>query len=78
MLDGTFPEDSKTAEVAPVYKKKKRNDKNNYRTVRICQVLEKLMKGSSTIKCMTILIAFFQNTNVDLGKGIVLNTVSFI
>ena len=28
LLDGTFPEDFKTAEVVPVYKKKKRTDKN--------------------------------------------------
>ena len=30
LLDGKFPEDLKTAEVVPVYKKKKRTDKNNY------------------------------------------------
>ena len=30
LLGGTFPEDLKTAEVVPVYKKKKRTDKNNY------------------------------------------------
>ena len=35
LLDGTFPEDLKTAEVVPVYKKKKRTDKNNYRPVSI-------------------------------------------
>ena len=35
MLDGTFPEDLKTAEVVLVYKEKKRTDKNNYRPVRI-------------------------------------------
>ena len=29
------------------------------------------MKGPSTIKCMTILTVFFQNTIVDLGKGTV-------
>ena len=29
LLDGAFSEDLKTAEVAPVYKKKKRTDKNN-------------------------------------------------
>ena len=31
LLDGTFPEDLKTAEVVPVYKKKKRTGKNYYR-----------------------------------------------
>ena len=31
LLDGTFPEDLKTKEVAPVYQKKKHTDKNNYR-----------------------------------------------
>ena len=35
LLDGTFPEDLKTAEIVYVYKKKKRTDKNNYKPVSI-------------------------------------------
>ena len=78
MLDGTFPEDSRTAEVVPGYKKKKRTDKNNGSPVSILSNIVKFTKGSSAVKCMTILTAFFQNTNADLGKGTVLSTVSFI
>ena len=33
--DGSFSEDLKTAEVTPVYKKKKRTDKSNYRPASI-------------------------------------------
>ena len=35
LLDGVFPEDLKTAEVVPVYKKRKCTDKRNYRSVSI-------------------------------------------
>ena len=36
------------------------------------------MKDPFTIKCMIILAEFFQNANVNLGKGTVLSSVSFI
>ena len=37
----------------------------------------KFMKGPSTIKCITILIEFSLDNNVDLRKSTVLSTVSF-
>ena len=39
---GTFPEDLKTAEVTPVYKKKKCSDKNNYRSASILSNISKM------------------------------------
>ena len=78
LLDGTFPEDLKTAEVVPVYKKKKRTDKNNYRPVSILSNISKIYERSFYNQMYAILTAFFQNTNADLGKGTVLSTVSFI
>ena len=42
LLDGTFPEDLKTAEVVPVYKKKKCTDKNSYRPVSILSNISKI------------------------------------
>ena len=45
MLDGTSP-DIKTAEVVPVYKKKKRTDKNNDRPVSILSNTSKIYERS--------------------------------
>ena len=45
MLDGTSP-DIKTAEVVPVYKKKKRTDKNNDRPVSILSNTSKIYEWS--------------------------------
>ena len=70
LLDGTFPEDFKTAKVVPVYKKKKRTDK--------CQIFKKFMNLPSTMKYMTILTEFSGNSNMDLGKVTVLSPVFFI
>ena len=46
LLHGTFPEFLKTAEVVPVYEKKKRADKNNYRPVRIWSNLSRIYEWS--------------------------------
>ena len=42
-LDGTFPEDSKTAEAVNVYNATKCTDKNNYRLVSIMSNISKFM-----------------------------------
>ena len=42
LLNGTFPEDLKIAEVVPVYKKKKRTGKNNNRPVSILSNISKI------------------------------------
>ena len=44
--NGTLPEDLKTAEVVPFYKKKKRTDKNNYRSVSILSNISKIYEKS--------------------------------
>ena len=46
LLDETFPEDLKTAEVAPIHKKKKRTDKNSYRPVSILSNISKIYERS--------------------------------
>ena len=70
LLDGTFPENLKTAEVKPVYKKQKRTDKNNYRPISILSNISKIFERS------------FYNQMYDyfdsILKGTVLRTVSFI
>ena len=54
--DGTFPEDLRTVEVVPVFKKKigltKIKDPSEF-----CQIFQ---KAPSTIQCMTILTGFYQ------------------
>ena len=42
LLDGTFPEELKTAKVAPFYKNKNCTDKNNYRLVSIWSNISKI------------------------------------
>ena len=46
LLVGTFSEDLKTAEVVPVYKKKKGTHKNNYRPVSILSNISKMFEVS--------------------------------
>ena len=46
LLDGTSPEDLKTAEVVPVHKKKKSTGKNNYRAVSILSNISKIYERS--------------------------------
>ena len=58
LLDGTFPEELKTAKVAPFYKNKNCTDKNNYRPVNIWSNISKIYGSPSTIKCMTIMTEF--------------------
>ena len=78
LLDGTFPEDLKTAEVADFYRKKKLTAKNNCRPVSILSNISKIYERSFYNQMYDILTEFSRNTNVDLGKGTVLSTVSFI
>ena len=46
LLDGTFPEDLKTAEIVPVYKKKKHTDKSTYRSLSILSNTSKIYESS--------------------------------
>ena len=46
LLDGIFLEDLKSVEVVPVYKKKKRTDKNNYRPLSILSNISKIYERS--------------------------------
>ena len=57
LLDGTFPEDLKRAEVVLVHKK---NALTKIITglLAFYQIFQKFLKGPSTTKCMTILTAF--------------------
>ena len=76
--DGSFSEDLKTAEFTPVYKKKKRTDKNSYRPASVLSNISRNCEDLYTIKCMAILTEFPRNTNVNLGKGTAFSTASFI
>ena len=78
LLDGTFPEDLKTAEVVPVHKKKKRTDKNNYRPVSILSNISKIYERSFYNQMYDYFDSIFSKYQCGLGKGTVLSTVSFI
>ena len=78
LLDGTFPEDLKTAKFVPVYKKKKSTDKNNYRPVSILSNISKIYERSFYNQMYDYFDNIFSKYQCGLGKGTVLNAVSFI
>ena len=63
LLDGTFLEDLKTTEVVPVYKKKKRTDKNNYRPVSILSNISKIYEMSFYSQMYDYYDSIFQTIN---------------
>ena len=78
LLDGTFPEDLKTAEVVPVHKKKKRTDKNNYRPVSILSNISKIYERSFYNQMYDYFDSIFSKHQCGFRKCTVLSTVSFI
>ena len=69
LLDGTFPEDLKTAEVVPVYKKKKRTDKNNYRPVSILSNISKIYERSFYNQMYDYFDSIFSKYQCGFSKG---------
>ena len=69
LLDGTFPEDLKTAEVVPVYKKKKRTDKNNYRPVSILSNISKIYERSFYNQMYDYFDSIFSKYQCGFRKG---------
>ena len=69
LLDGTFPEDLKTAEVVPVYKKTKRNDKNNYRSVSILSNISKIYERFFYNQMCDYLDSIFSKYQCGFRKG---------
>ena len=69
MLDGTFPEDLKIAEVVPVYKKKKRTDKNNCRPVSILSDISKIYERSFYNQIYDYFDSIFSKYQCGFRKG---------
>ena len=69
MLDGTFPEDLKTAEVAPAHKKKERTDKNNYRPVSILSNISKIYEMSFYNQMYDYFDSIFSKYQCGFMKG---------
>ena len=70
----TFPLELKKADVTPIFKKKDRNNVENYRPVSILPN-RKYTKDASMIKCINISITYSQNGDVDSAKALAHNTV---
>ena len=69
MLDGTFPEDLKTAKFVPVYKKKKSTDKNNYRPVSILSNISKIYERSFYNQMYDYFDSIFSKYQCGFRKG---------
>ena len=69
MLDGTFPEDLKTAEVAPVCKKKKRTEKTNFSPVSILSNISKTYETSFYNQMYDYLDSIFSKYQCRFRKG---------
>ena len=69
LLDGTFLEDLKTTEVVPVYKKKKRTDKNNYRPVSILSNISKIYERSFYNQMYDYFDSIFSKYQCGFRKG---------
>ena len=78
LLEGTFPEDLKTAKVVPVYKKKKHTDKNSYRPVSILSNISKIYERSFYNQMYDCFDSIFSKYQYGFRKGHSLSTVSFI
>ena len=69
LLGGTFPEDLKTAEVVPVYKKKKHTDKNSYRPVSILSNISKIYERSFYNQMYDYFDSIFSKYQCGFRKG---------
>ena len=69
LLDGKFPENLKTAEAVPVYKKKKRIDKNNYTPVDISSNISKIYESSFYNQMYDYLDRNFSKCQCGFRKG---------
>ena len=63
-----FPSCLKTTDITPIYKKRKRDMKDNYRPVNILPVLSKLYERYMFKQISEFLKIFSQKINVDSGK----------
>ena len=72
IFDATFPSEFKNADLIPVFKKKDRNNFENYRPVSILPDLSKIYE-----RCLydQMYKYFDQNGNVDFIKALAQNTV---
>ena len=70
---GKFPSEIKLADVTSVFKKENWTNKENYRPISILSKLPKIFE-----RCLTnflyFLISYFQNTNTDLEKALMLKS----
>ena len=64
-----FTEDLKTAEVVPVYKKKKRTEKNNYRPVSILSNTSKIYERSFYNQMYGYFVSIFSKYQCGFRKG---------
>ena len=72
-----FPSDLKVADVNPVFKKKSKTSKDNYRLISILPNIPNIlpyMKDPFTTKCRLTLIISYLNINVDFAKDLTHNT----
>ena len=66
----------KTADIMPIYKKGKRDLKDNYKPVSILPVFQSYKKEACLSKYSSFLKLFSQKTNVDLEKATAHNNTS--
>ena len=71
-----FPDILKSAEVKPVFKKKSRIDKENYRSVSILPVICKIFERLIFKPLIMLVNQSFLNISADFGKVIVHNIVN--
>ena len=69
-----FPSDLKLADVTPVYKKKSKNSKDNYRPVSILSNISKIYESVFMIKISSSSILYCPNINVGFLEATTHNT----
>ena len=73
MNKGVFPDALKHADITAIYKMASRNEKENYRPVRIHQIYQESLNVACMINLKITLICYCQNISADLEKGLAHN-----
>ena len=69
MNKGVIPDELKQADIKPIYKKKSRNEKENYRPVSILPNLSKIFERCIYDQLKSYLYKLLSNISADLEKG---------
>ena len=71
----TFPSCLKSADVTHLHEKVIKDKKGNYSPVSILQLYLNVLKNAYLGRCLPVSMKYFQNINMVLERGIVLNNV---